>query len=388
MDIELDATARQWRDRAFRFATEELIPWEVEAELHEGRLPAETEKRHRKLAVELGFSAMDVPKSQGGLELRNVDQVAVWEQLGRVTNALCWCFSEAQRWMFEACTADQLRRFILPLMRGERKECYAITESGSGSDVSIETRARRVNGGYAITGEKWYVTSANLADYFILQARLADGPHAGSDALFFIDKDTPGIEVLRSPAFSHTFSAHHPTYRFEEVAVPEQNRLGPEGDGMRFSHAWFRRERLMIAARCCGAAARLIEEASAFAATRIVGGEPLAQKQMVQAMLADSVTELWAARLVTFEAAEAHDRGEDLKSLHVRCAIAKLYASETANRVADRALQILGGRGYMRENCAERFFRELRVDRIWEGASEVQRLVIARALAKRGLGGL
>jgi len=388
MDIELDATARQWRDRAFRFATEELIPWEVEAELHEGRLPAETEKRHRKLAVELGFSAMDVPKSQGGLELRNVDQVAVWEQLGRVTNALCWCFSEAQRWMFEACTADQLRRFILPLMRGERKECYAITESGSGSDVSIETRARRVNGGYAITGEKWYVTSANLADYFILQARLADGPHAGSDALFFIDKDTPGVEVLRSPAFSHTFSAHHPTYRFEDVAVPEQNRLGPEGDGMRFSHAWFRRERLMIAARCCGAAARLIEEASAFAATRIVGGEPLAQKQMVQAMLADSVTELWAARLVTFEAAEAHDRGEDLKSLHVRCAIAKLYASEMANRVADRALQILGGRGYMRENCAERFFRELRVDRIWEGASEVQRLVIARALAKRGLGGL
>lgn len=388
MDIELDATARQWRDRAFRFATEELIPWEVEAELHEGRLPAETEKRHRKLGVELGFSAMDVPKSQGGLELRNVDQVAVWEQLGRVTNALCWCFSEAQRWMFEACTADQLRRFILPLMRGERKECYAITESGSGSDVSIETRARRVDGGYAITGEKWYVTSANLADYFILQARLADGPHAGSDALFFIDKDTPGIEVLRSPAFSHTFSAHHPTYRFEDVAVPEQNRLGPEGDGMRFSHAWFRRERLMIAARCCGAAARLIEEASAFAATRIVGGEPLAEKQMVQAMLADSVTELWAARLVTFEAAEAHDRGEDLKSLHVRCAIAKLYASEMANRVADRALQILGGRGYMRENCAERFFRELRVDRIWEGASEVQRLVIARALAKRGLGGL
>jgi alkylation response protein AidB-like acyl-CoA dehydrogenase len=388
VDIVLDATAREWRDRAFRFATEELIPWEVEAELHEGRLPPETEKRHKKLALELGFSAMDVPKSQGGLELRIVDQVAVWEQLGRVTNALCWCFSEAQRWMFEACTPDQLRRFILPLMHGERKECYAITESGSGSDVSIETRARRVNGGYAVTGEKWYVTSANLADYFILQARLADGPHAGADALFFIEKGTPGIEVLRSPAFSHTFSAHHPTYRFKEVAVPEANRLGPEGDGMRFSHAWFRRERLMIAARCCGAAARLIEEASVFAATRIIGGEPLAEKQMVQAMLADSVTELWAARLVTFEAAEAHDRGEELKSLHVRCAIAKLYASEMANRVADRALQILGGRGYMRENCAERFFRELRVDRIWEGASEVQRLIIARALAKRGLGGL
>jgi alkylation response protein AidB-like acyl-CoA dehydrogenase len=388
VEILLDETAREWRDRAYRFAVDELIPREVEAELNEGRLPAEVEKRHKKRAVELGFSAMDVPKAHGGLGLRIVDQVAVWEQLGRVTNALCWCFSEAQGWMFEACTPDQLRRFVLPLMTGERKECYAITESGSGSDVVIETTARRARGGYSITGEKWYVTSANLADYFILQARLADGPHAGTDSLFFIEKDTPGIEVLRSPAFSHTFSAHHPVYRFQDVAVPEANRLGPEGDGMRFSHAWFRRERLMIAARCCGAAARLIEEACAFASTRMVGGEPLAEKQMVQAMLADSVTELWAARLVTFEAAEAHDRGDDVKSLHARCAIAKLYASEMANRVADRALQILGGRGYMRENCAERFFRELRVDRIWEGASEVQRLVIARALAKRGLAGI
>jgi alkylation response protein AidB-like acyl-CoA dehydrogenase len=388
MDIALDATAREWRDRAFRFATEELIPHEVEAELNDGRLPADVEKRHRKLAVELGFSAMDVPKSHGGLGLRIVDQVAVWEQLGRVTNALCWCFSEAQSWMFEACTEDQLQRYILPLASGARKECYAITESGSGSDVVVETTARRVPGGYAVSGEKWYVTSANLADYFILQAKIADGPYAGSDSLFFIDTSTPGIEVLRTPHFSHTFGAHHPTYRFTDVFVPEANRLGEEGGGMRYSHAWFRRERLMIAARCCGAAARLIEEAREFAATRMIGGEPLAEKQMVQAMLADSVTELWAARLVTFEAAEAHDRGDDTKSLHVRCTIAKLYASEMANRVADRALQILGGRGYMRENAAERFFRELRVDRIWEGASEVQRLVIARALVKRGLGGL
>ena len=163
MDIALYATVSEWRDRAFRFATEELIPHEVEAELNEGRLPPELEKRHKKLAVELGFSAMDVPKSRGGLGLRIVDQVAVWEQLGRVTNALCWCFSEAQGWMFEACSEDQIRRFILPLMSGERKECYAITESGSGSDVVVETTARRAPGGYSISGEKWYVTSANLA---------------------------------------------------------------------------------------------------------------------------------------------------------------------------------------------------------------------------------
>ena len=387
MRIMLDEQAQGWRDRAARFANEELIPWEVEAELHEGKLPAEVKARHKKLAVELGLSAMDVPAAFGGRDARVVDQVAAWEQLGRVTNALCWCFSEPHRWMFQACSKEQLERYVLPLMTGKRKECYAITESGSGSDVQIETTATRCAEGYRISGEKWFVTSANHADYFIVQARLADGPHAGTDCLFFVDQGTPGIEVLSSPLFSHTFSDHHPTYRFD-VVVPESQRLGTEGDGMQYSHSWFRRERLMIAARCCGAAGRLIEEATEFASTRMIGGEPLAEKQMVQAMLADCVTELWAARLVTFEAAEAHDRGEDLKSLHARCSIAKLYASEMANRVADRVLQIFGGRGYMREMPVERFFRELRVDRIWEGTSEIQRLIIARALLKRGLEGI
>ncbi|MSQ91599.1 MAG: acyl-CoA dehydrogenase [Gammaproteobacteria bacterium] len=389
MRITLDDEALAWRDRAAQFAREELIPHEVEAELHEGKLPPDVKSRHRRLAIELGFSAMDVPAARGGREARVIDQVAVWEQLGRVTNALCWCFSEAQRWMFEACSEEQIERFILPLMAGRRKECYAITESGPGSDPeSIETSANRCPEGYRISGEKWYVTSANHADYFILQAKLADGPHAGSHSLFFIDKDQPGIELVRTPLFSHTFSDHHPIYRFNDVVVPENQRLGSEGNGMGYAHSWFRRERLMIAARSCGAAARLIEEATAFASTRMVGGEALAEKQMIQAMLADSVTELWAARLITYEAARAHDRGDKLNSLHAQCSIAKLYASEAANRIADRALQIFGGRGYMREHAAERFFRELRVDRIWEGTSEIQRLIIARALLKRGLDGM
>lgn len=389
MDILLDKQAQAWRDSAARFATEELIPWELEAEFNEGNIPAEVKKRHKARAVELGLSAMDVPAAHGGRDLRVVEQVAVWEQLGRVTNALCWCFSEPHRWMFEACSPAQLERYVLPLMTGKRKECYAITESGPGSDAdSIQASARRVADGYRISGEKWYVTSANHADYFIVQARLADGEHAGTHSLFFIDKDAPGIELVRTPPFSHTFSDHHPIYRFHDVQVEDAQRLGAEGEGMKYTHSWFRRERLMIAARCCGAAARLIEEATAFAQGRTVGGEPLAEKQMIQSMLADSATELWAARLITYEAAQAHDRGEDLKSLHARCSVAKLYASEAANRIVDRALQIFGGRGYMRENAVERFFRELRVDRIWEGSSEIQRLIIARALLKRGLSGM
>jgi alkylation response protein AidB-like acyl-CoA dehydrogenase len=388
LKLDLDSTTREWQDKARRFAEEELIPWEVEAEMNEGRLPEGESKRHRQRAVELGFSAMDVPRARGGLQLRIVDQVAVWEQLGRVTNALCWCFSEPHEWMFEACNEDQLNRYVLPLMSGERKECYAITEEKSGSDVVIDTTAERAGDRYRINGVKWFVTSANLADYFFLQARLANGPHAGSDALFFIDKDTPGIEELRTPLFSHTFDHHHPELKFTDVEVPVENRIGAEGDGMSYSHSWFRRERLMIAARDCGAMARLIEEATEYAKSRDVSGEKLIDKQLVQAMLADSATEWWAARLMTFEAAQAHDRGEDLKSLHARCSMAKLYASEAAYRIADRAVQIFGGRGYMRENCAERFSREIRVDRIWEGASEIQRLIIARALAKRGLEGM
>ena len=386
MKIELDAQALAWQRKAREFAEDVLQPHEVEAELNGGNLPAEVRAAHKKKALALGFSRMDVPQAHGGLELPIVAQVAVWEQLGRVTNALAWCFAEPQSWMFEACSRQQLDRYILPLMHGERHDCYAITEEGPGSDVSsLAATARQAGDGYVLDGEKWYVTSANLADFFWFQARIEDD---GEQALFLVDQGLDGIEMIASPLFSHTYAAHHPTYRFAGVAVPAASRVGRPGDGMSYTLSWFRRERLMIAARCCGAAARLIEEASAWAREREVGGEPLAGRQAVQFMLADSVTELWAARLVTFEAARAHDRGEDPKSLHTRCSVAKLYASEMANRVADRAVQIFGGRGYMRENVAERFFRELRVDRIWEGTSEIQRLIIARSLLKRGLDGM
>jgi alkylation response protein AidB-like acyl-CoA dehydrogenase len=389
VNLQLDATAMQWQARARQFAETDLMPWEVQTELNGGMLADDVRAAHKRRALELGFSAMDVPARHGGLAARSVDQVAVWEQLGRVTNGLCWCFSEPHEWMFEACTEDQLQRYILPLMTGARKECYAITESEPGSDVdSIRATAERCAGGYRLNGEKWYVTSANYADYFIVQARLTDGPYAGAHSLFFVDKTEPGIELICTPQFSHNYGDHHPTYRFVNVTVPEANRIGAENDGMRYAHSWFRRERLMIAARCCGAAARLIEEATAFAKNRTVAGESLAAQQFIQGMLADSVVELWAARLITYEAAAAHDRGENVKSLHVRCSIAKLHASEAANRIVDRAVQIFGGRGYMRENVAERFYRELRVDRIWEGTSEMQRLIIARALVKRGLEGL
>jgi len=383
VQIELSKSAQDWQKAAREYADEYLQPHEVEAELNGGVLPAEVVARQKKRAIELGFSAIDVPKSYGGLELPMVEQVAIWEQLGRVTNALSWCFSEPQKWMFEACSEKQIDNYILPMMRGEKKDCYAITESGPGSDVSALTATATKSGDdYILNGEKWYVTSANFADFFWFQAQL---PADGDDALFLVDQGTEGIEMIASPLFSHSYAAHHPTYRFSDVRVPADRRVGKSGDQMAFTKSWFRHERLMIGARSCGAAARLIEDATQFARERMVDGEPLIEKQAIQFMLADSATELWAARLMTFEAAEAQDQGEDVKRLHSRCSMVKLYVSEMANRVADRAVQIFGGRGYMRENVAERFFRELRVDRIWEGTSEIQRLIIARGLQKRGL---
>ena len=384
MHINLPNDVKEWIEIAESFL-QETKPWEVEAEMNSGKVPVEIDAKHRQMAIDLGLSSMDMPKKIGGQELSNLHQVAVWEVLGRSTNALTWCFSEPQAWMLEACSEEQIKKYILPIMNGSRHECYAITESESGSELDVSATAKKVDGGYIVNGEKWYVTGANHADFFFIQAVIHDGDNEIGDALFFLDMDQEGIEHVRTPLFSHTFDSHHPIYKFNDVFIPEENLIGSEEDGMSYSLAWFRRERLMIAARCCGAAARLIEEASEFAQERNVKGGLLSKQQAIQFMLADSVTELWAARLMLYETAMAHDRGDDLKALHYRCSAVKLFASEMANKVADRVVQIFGGRGYMREFAAERFYRELRVDRIWEGTSEVQRLIIAGGLLKKGL---
>jgi acyl-CoA dehydrogenase len=385
MMYPLSPSTLEWQRKARAYAEEELIPHENEAEHNEGVLRPEIALRQKKKGLELGLSRIDAPLSQGGLALPMLDQVIVWEQLGRVTNALCWATPEAHSWMFEACSQDQVERFIKPMMDGTKRECYAITEGEAGSDPdSIATTATLAGDHYVIEGEKWFVTSANKADFMFLQAVVTGADGSRQHALFFVDVDAPGIEITDNPLFGHTYSSHHPTYRFNGVRVPVSNRIGADGEGMAYTHSWFRRERLMIAARCCGAAQRLIEMGSEFAQKRIVSGQPISEYQLIQAMLADSLTELWGARLMTYEAAAMQDRGVELPIVHTHCSMAKLAASEMANRVADRVVQIFGGRGYMRSNAAQRFFRELRVDRIWEGTSEIQRLIIARSLLKRG----
>jgi alkylation response protein AidB-like acyl-CoA dehydrogenase len=376
---------REIQERARRFVDQELIPHEVEAEMNGGQVAPELRERHHRMAIELGLYAMNMPKELGGQGLSIFEQVLVSEQIGRVTNGLGWCVHTPPAWAPAIVTPEQLERWIVPTIRGDAHECYAITEPGAGSDVdAIEATARRDGEDYVLNGRKWHVTSYNTATYLFFQAKIAEGPHTGEHALFFVDKDTPGVRLVAEPRYSHTYPDSHAIVGFEDVRVPATNLVGAEGDGMAFTYEWFRYERLMIAARCCGAAERLIDEATAFAKGRVQFGQPIIGFQAIAHMLADSLTELWAARLMTYELARNIDRGVDVKIQHAQCSMAKLYASEMANRVADRAVQIFGGRGYMRENVAERFWREVRVDRIWEGTSEIQRSIVADQLAKRG----
>ena len=377
---------RETQERARGFVDDELIPHEVEAEMHGGRLADDVREKHHRMAIDLGLWAMNMPKELGGGGLSMFQQVLVSEQIGRVTNALGWCVHTPAAWAPAVVSAEQLERWIVPTIHGERHECYAITEEGAGSDVdAIEATARRDGDLYVLNGTKMHVTSFSSADYVFFQAKIDGGPNAGSHAMFFVDEDTPGVRLVREPAYTHTYADTHAVVAFEDVRVPVANLIGEEGDGLGFTYEWFRYERLMIAARCCGAAERLVDEATAFAKERVQFGAPIIENQAISHMLADSVTELWAARLMTYELAKNVDRGVDLKVQHAQCSMAKLYASEMAGRVADRAVQIFGGRGYMRENVAERFWREVRVDRIWEGTSEIQRNIVADQLAKRGV---
>jgi alkylation response protein AidB-like acyl-CoA dehydrogenase len=325
-----------------------------------------------------------MPKDLGGGGCTALQQVLVQEQMGRVTNGLGWVATTPPSWLPAVATPDQIERYLRPAVAGEREECYAITEEGAGSDVdAIEATARPDGDGYLLNGVKWHVTSYNAADFAFFQAKLPSGEHA----MFLVDLPSPGVRVVRTPQYSHTIGHHHPIVAFEDVRVPAANLVGAEGDGMAFAYEWFRFERMMVAARCLGAAERLTAEMTAFASARVVGGHPISEYGLVAGMLADSLTELFAARAMVYETARGIDRlrvGADVKISHAQCSMAKLYASEMAGRVADRAVQVFGGRGYMRENVAERFFRELRVERIWEGTSEIQRMIIARQLTKRG----
>jgi acyl-CoA dehydrogenase len=363
-----------------------------EIEAHElaceenGGLPPDV---HREVADRVrhhSLNAINMPAEWGGQSLGVVDQVIVQEQLGRLTNALwdmVWRPANALR----ACDEAQRERYLLPGIRGERRDCVAVTERDAGSDPSAiaSTAERLPGGGFRLNGEKWFVTVGDVADYLIVLANVLP---ERAPTLFLVDKDTPGVRVLRTPRYMHTFVYEHPEFGFEDVELPGEAVLGGVGQGYELTRDWFVEERLMIAARAIGAAQRALEAAVEWAGARRQFGGRVLDFQLVQGMVADSVVDIATNRALVHQVAWEADQGLERKMLHAKAAVVKLAASEAAGRVVDRALQIFGGRGYMRENPCERLYRDLRVDRIWEGTSEIQRLIVGNEVGKRGLDGV
>jgi alkylation response protein AidB-like acyl-CoA dehydrogenase len=375
----LDAGAAEWQERARCFVEEELYPAERRI-AERGAIDLDEVRQLRLRAGEEGFSHYNLPRELGCADLPLPAQVAIEEQAGRATNGLGFVVADrGPRELVELATTDQLERWLHPVLRRETVEAWAVTEPGAGSDLAgIAATAARDGDEWILDGEKWFVTGGDHAGLFVVLAQAE-----AEQALFLVARDAPGLEIVRRPQFMHDpYIDGHVELRLSGCRVPDRDRLPSGDEGAR---RWFTVERLMIAARCCGAASRLLELATDWAAGREAFGRPISGYQGVSFPLADSLTELLAARLLTYHAAHELDSNPSPSVAHGKVAMAKLYASETANRIADRVLQVFGGRGYMTEHPVERHFRELRVDRIWEGTSEIQRVIIARGLFKRGV---
>lgn len=384
MDLRLTPRQAELKERAAALAAE-IMAHEERCERENG-LPPEILAHLKERVLEAGLQAINMPEEWGGAGLSILEQVIVQEQLGQLTNALwdvVWRPANALR----ACTPSQRQRYLLPAIRGERRDCYAVTEEKAGSDpTAIETTAAPCpGGGYRLNGEKWFVTVGDVADFLIVLAAVLPGREL---TLFLVDKDLPGVRVKRVPRYMHTFVYEHPEFVLEDVEVGEDAVLGRVGQGYDLTRDWFVEERLMIAARALGGAERALRLAADWSRERVQFGRPIADYQLVQAMLADSAVEIALNRSLLYQVAWEADQGLPRKLLHAKAAMTKLAASEAAGRVVDRALQLFGGRAYMRDHPVERLYRDLRVDRIWEGTSEIQRLIVANEIRKRGLDGL
>jgi len=377
---ELPAEIAELKARVASFVETEGYPLEQRIAERGSIDSAEVEALRRK-ARAAGFAMLNMPPDHGGIGLSMLGQVAIEEEAGKATNGLGFAIVDrGPRELLAILTPEQAERFVAPIVRGEWREAWALTEPGAGSDLSgLKTSAVRNGSDWVLNGEKWFVTSEGDPGVYVVAA-VADG----EQMLFLVEPGTPGLEIAKTPGFLHDpYLDHHPEIVLRKVRVPDENRVPASGD--EGAKEWILIERLFIAARCCGAATRLLDLATEWAKERQAFGAPIAEYQGVSFQLADSLTELHAARLLTYHAAHAFDELGNRKLVHGKVSMAKLYASEMAGRVADRAVQILGGRGYNVESPAARHFRELRVDRIWEGTSEIQRLVIARALERRGV---
>jgi acyl-CoA dehydrogenase len=387
MDFGLTEEQRMIVQTVRAFVEKELLPHEDEVERTDEVRP-ELRAQIVRRAREAGLYAPNMPEKFGGGGLDAVALTLMERELGRVNYALGALVARPSN-ILQACQGEQIERYLLPTVRGERVDCLAMSEPNAGSDVrAMETRAERVrspNGGdeYVINGTKHFISHADIADYVILFAatgvdQAPRGPRKKITA-FLVDKGTPGFTVKKGYQVVSHRGYHNCLLEFDDCRVPAVNVLGDEHRGFDVANQWLSSTRLSVAATCVGRAYRALELCQQWAATRRQFGQPIGKFQGVSFKLADMAVQLQAAELLTLQAAWKMDQGtardEDF-------AAAKLYASEMLALVADHAVQIFGGMGLASENPIERLWRDARVERIWDGTSEIQRHIISRALLR------
>jgi acyl-CoA dehydrogenase len=371
-------------DTVRRFVTNEVQPLEAETE-KTGSIPAEPLQRLREQAKALGLFAMNMPESVGGGGLSNVDMCLVEEELGKTSDALIRRIFGQVYPMLMACEGAQRDAYLLPTVKGERICAMAITEPGAGSDAAAITTSATLDGDtWVINGRKHFISDGDIADYVIVMAVTDKEKRArGGITLFLVDKGTPGFAVTGiQPMMGHRGYGHAELV-FENCRVPAARVLGSVGEGFRLIMESVASIRLAhIGARACGMAQRVLELMRNFAAERRQFGQPIGEFQLIQQMIADSATEIFATRMMVLNTAWELDQGHDVRD---KVSMVKLYASEMIGRVADRGIQVFGGMGFTREMPLERIYRDSRVTRIYDGTSEIHRMLIARSVIKRGL---
>jgi acyl-CoA dehydrogenase len=382
MDLTVSPAERAVQQRASQLARS-LMAYEAELDETGGLCPGSRRAISEHVRAS-GIAAMNMPKEWGGAGLTLFEQVLAMEQLGGLTNWL-WGSVWKPANVLRHCTADQRQRYLLPAIQGRLIDSFSVTEALAGSDMrAITTTAVETATGFRLNGEKWFASWSERADVTIVLAKVEPGARF---TLFLVDGDCPGRSVTHVPSMTVSSPEDHPTVRYRDVELRHDAVLGQVGQGLELTREWFVDERLYIAARCLGGAERALQLAVDWTRERAQFGKRLIDHQLVQSSLADSASEIALNRALLYTIA-AGTGSDDRKTLHAKAAMVKLTASEAAGRITDRCVQLFGGRGQMRANAVERLWRSLRAERIWEGTSEIQRLIIANHIAKRGLSGL
>lgn len=368
-------------DAVRRFVAERLRPLEAQVE-NDDAIPADVVAEMR----EMGLFGLSIAPEYGGLGLSMAEEVRVAMETGRTTPAFRSAFGTnvgiGSQGLVIAGTPEQKAEWLPRIASGEIVTSFALTEPDVGSDSgAVKTRAVRDGDVYRLSGTKRYITNADKADLFTVMARTGDEPGGRGVSAFLVPRDLPGLRVGAPEKKMGQKGAHVCDVHFDDVPVSVANRLGEEGEGFRIAMKVLDRGRLHIAAVCVGVAERLIADTVAYAGERRQFGKPIAEHQLVQAMIADSKTEALAARALVLQTADAKDRGEDVV---LESAAAKLFASEMVGRVADRAVQVHGGAGYIADYGIERLYRDVRLFRIYEGTTQIQQVIVARETMKRG----